>query len=217
MFRNTRWGGNGVIGDSIIATMDTYDQRVYAIGKGPTQLTVVSPTSSIDNGKQFVIQGSVTDISPGTANSKLTMRFPNGVPAVSDASQSDWMMYVYKQFECPTNASGVPLTISVVDSNGNYRVVGTTTSDASGDYSFAWKPDISGAFHVYATFAGSKAYYGSSAEATFVVDEPVATASPMPTPAPSAADLYFLPAIIGVIVAILIVGAVLALLVTKKP
>jgi hypothetical protein len=39
----------------------------------------------------------------------------------------------------------------------------------------------------------------------------------MPTPAPSAADLYFIPAIIGVIIAILVVGAVLALLVTKKP
>ena len=37
MFRDTRWGGNGIIGDSIIATMDTYDQRVYAIGKGPSQ------------------------------------------------------------------------------------------------------------------------------------------------------------------------------------
>jgi hypothetical protein len=31
------------------------------------------------------------------------------------------------------------------------------------------------------------------------------------------ADLYFMPAIIGVIVAIIIVGVVLALLVTKKP
>ena len=40
MFRDTRWGGNGVIGDSIIGTMDTYDQRVYAIGKGPSQTTV---------------------------------------------------------------------------------------------------------------------------------------------------------------------------------
>ncbi len=40
MYRETRWGGNGIIGDSIIATMDTYDQRIYAIGKGPTALTV---------------------------------------------------------------------------------------------------------------------------------------------------------------------------------
>ena len=35
MYRQTRWGGNGIIGDSIIATMDTYDQQVWAIGKGP--------------------------------------------------------------------------------------------------------------------------------------------------------------------------------------
>ena len=205
------------MGDSIIAGFDTYDLQIYAMGKGPTQTTVVSPTSSIDNGKQFIVQGSVTDISPGTATSKLAMRFPNGVPAVSDASQSDWMMYVYKQFECPTNASGVPLAVSVIDSNGNYRTVGTTTSDATGHYAFAWQPDIAGAYQVYVTFAGSKAYYGSSATTTFYADEPVATATPMPTPAPSAADLYFIPAIIGVIIAILVVGAVLALLVTKKP
>ncbi len=32
-FRTTRWGGRGMIADSIIALMDTYDQRIYAIGK----------------------------------------------------------------------------------------------------------------------------------------------------------------------------------------
>ena len=88
MYRETRWGGNGVIGDSIIATMDTYDQRIYAIGKGPSQTTINAPTVSADAGKSFIIQGSVTDISPGTQTSALQMRFPNGVPAVSDASQS---------------------------------------------------------------------------------------------------------------------------------
>ncbi len=46
-FRETRWGGNGVIGDSIIATMDTYDQRVYAIGKGPSEVTVSAPNVGI--------------------------------------------------------------------------------------------------------------------------------------------------------------------------
>jgi hypothetical protein len=217
LMRETRWGGNPVMGDSIIAGFDTYDLQIYAMGKGPSQTTVVQPTSSIDSGKSMIIQGSVTDVSPGTATSKLALRFPNGVAAVSDASQSQWMMYVYKQFECPTNVTGVPLTVSVIDANGNYRTIGTTTSDATGHYSFAWQPDIAGAYQVYVTFAGSKAYYGSSAVTTFVADEPVATATPQPTQAPSAADLYFLPAIIGVIVAILVVGAVLALLVTKKP
>jgi uncharacterized protein GlcG (DUF336 family) len=149
--------------------------------------------------------------------SEMQMRFPNGVPAVSDASQSQWMLYVYKQFECPTNASGVPLTVSVVDSNGNYRVVGTATSDSSGHYSYIWKPDITGAFQIYVTFAGSAAYFGSSATATFYSDTASATQAPAATQAPTAADLYFIPAIVGVIIAIIVVGAVLALLVTKKP
>ena len=217
MYRETRWGGNGIIGDSIIATMDTYDQRVYAIGKGPTQLTLNAPTVSADAGKSFILQGTVTDISPGTQTSELQMRFPNGVPAVSDASQSQWMLYVYKQFECPTNATGVPLVVSVIDSNGNYRQVGTTTSDSSGHYSFVWKPDITGAFQIYVTFAGSAAYFGSSATATYYSDQAAATAAPAATQAPTAADLYFIPAIVGVIVAIIVVGAVLALLVSKKP
>jgi hypothetical protein len=33
MFRQTAWGGSAVMGDSIIATMDTYNQMVYGIGK----------------------------------------------------------------------------------------------------------------------------------------------------------------------------------------
>lgn len=217
MFRETRWGGNGIIGDSIIATMDTYDQRIYAIGKGPTQTTIVAPTVSADSGKSFIIQGSITDISPGTQSSGLAMRFPNGVPAVSDASQSQWMLYVYKQFAAPTNATGVTLSVSVVDANGNYRVVGTTTSDSTGHYSFVWKPDITGPYQVFVTFAGTGSYYGSSATATFYSDQAVAPATAAPTQPPTAADLYFIPAIVGVIVAIIVVGAVIALLVTKKP
>ena len=37
LFRSTRWGGRGLIGDGIMATMDTYDQRIYAVGKGPSK------------------------------------------------------------------------------------------------------------------------------------------------------------------------------------
>ena len=77
--------------------------------------------------------------------------------------------------------------------------------------------DITGAFQVYVTFAGSAAYYGSSATATIYSDAAAPTQAPAATQAPTAADLYFLPAIIGVIIAIIVVGAVLALLVTKKP
>ena len=214
MFRETRWGGNGVIGDSIIATMDTYDQRVYGIGKGATQTTIVAPTSSIDSGKAIIVQGRVTDISPGLSDYAITSRFPNGVPAVSDDSMSQMMLYVWKQFECPTNATGVPLNIAVIDSNGNYRTIGTTTSDSNGGYSFSWVPDIAGQYTVYVTFAGSKAYYGSIAQATFVADEAHATVTPTEAPQ-SMADLYFVPGIVGVIVAIVLVGVVLLLALRK--
>ncbi|MCL5878142.1 MAG: PQQ-binding-like beta-propeller repeat protein [Candidatus Bathyarchaeota archaeon] len=216
MFRATRWGGNSVIGDSIIATMDTYDQRVYAIGKGSSQVTATAPDISVEFGKTVTIKGSVTDISPGTKSAALQMRFPNGVPAVSDASQSQYMLYVYKQFECPTNASGVPLTFSVLDANGNYRTIGTTTSDTNGKYSFNWKPDVPGAYTVYVTFLGSAAYYGSTAQnAFFVEEEPAATAAPTPTPQ-STADMYFIPAVAGLFVLVIIVLVLLVVLMMKK-
>ncbi len=215
MFRDTRWGGNGVIGDSIIATMDTYDQRVYAIGKGPTQLTASAGPKVTTAGSSVVVEGTVTDISPGTATTELALRFPNGVPAVSDASQSAWMLYVYKQFEQPTNATGVPVTISVVDANNNYRTIGSTTSDATGYYSYNWVPDIAGKYTVIATFGGSAAYYGSYAQTSFVVDAAASTPAPTQTPA-SVADTYFVPATVGIVVAILIVGVVLALLLLRK-
>ena len=216
MFRETRWGGNGVIGDSIIATMDTYDQRVYGIGKGPTTMTASAGPKVTTEGSSVVVEGTVMDVSPGTASTEIALRFRNGVPAVSDASQSQWMLYVYKQFEQPTNASGVPVTIQVVDANGNFRTVGETTSDATGYYSYNWVPDITGKYTVIATFGGSAAYYGSYAETSFVVDPAAATATPLATPTQSMADLYFVPATIGIVVAIVIVGAVLALLLLRK-
>ena len=144
------------------------------------------------------------------------MRFLNGVPAVSDASQSQWMLYVYKQFERPINATGVPVTISVIDANGNYRTIGTTTSDSNGQYNFAGSQTFSGTYTVYATFAGSAAYYASAASSAFVVDQPVATASPsQDTAGPSMSEQILLPAIAGLFVAIIIV-IVLAILILRK-
>ena len=218
MFRNTRWGGNGIIGDSIIATMDTYDQRIYAIGKGPTEVTVDVPGAGLLSGQSVMIRGSVTDISPGTETYALQARFPNGVPAVSDASQSDWMLYVYKQFDRPNNATGVPVDISVIDANGNYRTIGTTTTDSNGQYNFAWIPDIPGTYTVYVTFAGSEAYFGSLAGSAFVVDQPVATATPpQATAGPSMSEQILLPAIAGLFVAIIIVIVLAILILRKRP
>ena len=75
---------------------------------------------------------------------------------------------------------------------------------------------LAGKFIVIATFAGSASYGSSHAEAAFYVEEaPAATPQPTPQPA-SAADLYFLPVSIGIIIAIIVVGLVLILMLRKR-
>ncbi len=216
LFRQTHWGGPAIMGDSVIATMDTYDQRVYAIGKGPSATTVSAPDIAAPFGTPIVIKGTVRDVSPGTQEDTMKLRFPYGVPAMSDASMSDWMLYVYKQFSLPTDATGVAVSIDAMDPNNNYVHLGDATSDATGAFGCAVTPELSGTYTVYATFGGSAAYYGSYASTTLVVmAEPVATAAPTPTPVP-VYEAYFVPAVIGLLVAIIVVGAVVGLLLLRK-
>ena len=219
-FRSTDWGGQAIIADSIIATMDTYDQRIYAIGKGPTQTTVTAPDNGVPFGQSVMIRGTVTDIASGTEEDVIRQRFPNGVSAVSDENMSAWMMYVYKQLEPDPHETwlGVPVTLYVVDANMNAREIGTaTTSAENGAFAFAWTPDIPGTYYLYAEYKGSEAYYGSHAETAFVIDETPASATPMPTSTTgSLADAYILPGITGIIVAIAVVGIILVLMLRKR-
>jgi outer membrane protein assembly factor BamB len=216
LFRQNHWGGSSILGDSIIATMDSYDQRVYGIGKGPSATTVSAPDDTQPLGIPVLVKGTVTDVSPGTEEYALTARFPNGVPAVSDANMSDWMLYVYKQFERPASVMGVEVIVSVVDPNNNVYEVGRTTSDSSGAYGLAFDPEVPGKYTIIASFDGSGAYYGSFAE-TFINVEEAPAGTPEPTPTSvSAADLYLVPGIVGIIVAIIVVGAILMLMLRKR-
>jgi outer membrane protein assembly factor BamB len=216
LFRQSLWGGEAIIGDSIIATQDTYDTRVYAIGKGPSATTVAAGPKVSVHGSSVLVEGMVTDISPGTKTYAKTARFPNGVPAVADENQSDWMLYVYKQFPKPADVFGVEVVVSVLDPNNNCYEVGRATSDASGFYSVAFTPDVPGKYTIYASFEGSKAYYGSSAETAINVDSaPAATPPPTPSPAPMT-DTYIMGFGIGMIIAIVVVGLLLFLLLRKR-
>lgn len=204
------------IADGVLVYWNEYDAQVYAVGKGPSAMTVTAPDISVELGHSVTIKGTVTDISAGTKQNEQAARFPNGLPAVSDESMGPWMEYVYMQKPRPTNTTGVQVDLSVIDANGNYRTIGTTTT-VDGTFALNWKPDIEGTYTVYASFAGTESYWPSHAVTYFSVDAAEATPTPQPTQTPSAADLYFLPAVIGIIIAIIVVGAVLALLSTKKP
>jgi outer membrane protein assembly factor BamB len=204
------------IADGILIYWNNYDHQIYAVGKGPTSTTVEAPMAGVTLGSSLVIRGKVIDVSAGTKQKEQIARFPNGVAAVSDESQGDWMEYVYMQKAFPADCTGVNVTISVLDENGNYRDIGTATSDASGSFSLKWTPDIPGKFNVVARFAGSESYYGSYAETAFVVDEaPQATPPPTPSPAP-ATDMYVTGFGIGIIIAIVAVGIVIIIFLRRK-
>jgi outer membrane protein assembly factor BamB len=206
---------NVVIGDNIIALMNSYDQQVYAIGKGPTAATVAAPETAQPLGTPILVKGMVTDISPGTEEYARTARFPNGVPAVSDANMSAWMEYVYMQFPRPTDVTGVEVTISVLDPNNNLYDVATTTSDENGFYSAVFTPEVPGKYTIIATFDGSKAYYGSYAETAINVEEVQPTPAPTPTPAPMT-DAYVLGIGAAAIIAIVVIGLVIILMLRKR-
>jgi hypothetical protein len=164
LFRQTRWGGRAIIGDSVIATMDTYDQRVYGIGKGASAMTLSASSQIISKGDSLMLEGTVMDVSPGTKELAMQLRFPNGVPAISDEDMSDWMLYVYKQFKEPEEATGVEVVFNLVNSTGHILDLDRTTSDKSGQFSYVFTPDKEGTYTVLATFYGSGGYYGSCAQ-----------------------------------------------------
>jgi hypothetical protein len=217
------WSGCGLgntmqsfpVADGYGVMYNCYDSQLYCVGKGPSQLTVTAPDTAAAFGAPVVIRGTVTDISAGTMQNEQAARFPNGVPCVSDASMKEWMEYLYEDQARPSNATGVPVLIDVRDSNGNYRNIGTATSDASGMFSLTWMPDIPGDFTVFATFAGSAGYFGSSAETSFTVMEaPEATPPPTPSPAPLT-DSYVAGFGIAIII-VIIAGIVVLILMLKK-
>ncbi|MCW4053693.1 MAG: hypothetical protein NWE84_02075 [Candidatus Bathyarchaeota archaeon] len=209
-FRTTRWGGNAIIADSIIALMDTYDNRVYAVGKGPSATSVMaSPKISIE-GTTVMVEGMVSDISAGTREDALMARFPNGVPAVSDADMSDWMLHVYMQFERPSDATGVEVAVSVLDPNNNSYEVARTTSYANGFYSCTFRPEVPGEYIIVATFAGSKAYYGSFAETAINVEE-TPQPTPLPTPVPQEPVGTYFTVSTGLIIAAIAIAVFLML------
>ncbi len=181
LFRQSNWGGTAVIGDSIIGTQDTYDQRVYAIGKGPSETTVSINDNVVPLGSSVLIDGTVMDVSPGTQDTDLQLRFSKGVPAVSDASMSDWMLYVYKQFPRPENVEGVKVFLKIQDPNGDWYST-YVTADENGRFSHMWTPAVVGEYQVTAMFEGSKSYYLSQDTTTFGVDQ-------APAAAPNAAEI----------------------------
>jgi hypothetical protein len=197
--------------DGVVTLPNAYDNLLYAYGKGQSATTVEAPSASITQGSSLVIRGTVTDQSPG----KTCLGTPAaGTPAISDASMTEWMNYLYGQQPMPNNASGVSVSLDIIDANNNFRHIGTATSDITGAYSFQYTPDIPGKFTVIASFPGTESYYPSSAESSFYTTAAPATPAPTATPIANLATttdllMYLAVGVVAIIVAIAIVGILL--------
>ena len=218
----TGWGGHHrregfAVADGFLVYLNHYDMQIYSIGRGPSATTVSAPPDVQPLGKSVLIKGTVTDIAAGTTQNEQAARFPYGVPAVSDVSMSDWMEYVYMQKPRPTTTTGVDVTLKVIDPNGNTYDIGTATSDSNGMYSLMWEPEVPGKYTVVATFAGTKGYWPSYAQTALgVLESPEVT--PGPTSAPALiSEMYFIPAVIGIILTIVLAAIVILLVLRKRP
>jgi outer membrane protein assembly factor BamB len=213
----TIMGWVGVAGSSSMAEADgylvylnSYDEQIYCIGKGPSATTVSIQNDAVTLGNSVMIKGTVIDIAAGTKQNEQAARFPHGVPAVSDASMGAWMEYVYMQKPYPTNATGVDVTLDAIDPNGNFIHIGTVTSDTSGMFKKFWTPDVPGEYTVIATFAGTESYWPSYAETAAGVSEAPTVTPPVEQIVQLPPfDLYILIATIAIIIAVAIVGILL--------
>jgi hypothetical protein len=191
----------------IIGTGD-FDGNLYCVGKGQTTTTVSVPQTAITSGTPVTISGTVMDQSAAQPNT----------PAISDADMSVWMDYLYMQnstlLNSPPQCTGVPVTLTAVDPNGNTIPIGTATSNYQGNYGLQWTPNTPGLYMIYASFEGSNSYYKSSASTYATVN--IESSTPTPTSTPIANPPYELYTI-GMGLAIIVAFAIAVLLLRKKP
>ena len=208
-----------IISEGRIMYLDNHDNQIYCLGKGPSATTVSAPQTAPAQGSSVTLTGTVTDQSESgrhDINGNLDLAL-KGTPAISEASMDAWMEYMFHQRPKPANATGVPVTLTAIDPNGNFVPVGNTTSDLYGNYGLAFTPEVPGTYQIIANFAGSNAYGPSSSSTYLTVGQPTQPTN-APTPAPqSVADTYLIPGIIGIIIAVIAVGIAIILVLRKRP
>ncbi len=175
------------IADGYMVTLNAYDNQIYCYGKAQSGTTITVQNDVIPHGTPVLIKGTVTDQSPGTTCLGIPAA---GTPAISDASMSPWMEYLYMQQPKPTNATGVSVHLTATDPNGNFQDLGTVTTDIKGNFVLEYQPPVTGLYTVTATFSGSESYYSSDAETSFVTFTassvaPAVTPTPTQTTAPT--------------------------------
>jgi hypothetical protein len=122
---------------------------------------------------------------------------------------SEWMKYVYMQFEQPSNVNGVTVKFEAIDPNFNYQDLGTTTTDIDGNFGLMYEPEVPGQYMIIATFEGTNSFYGTYTT-TYVAVDPAPTPSapiePEPAALPDVPLITTEVAIIALVIAVAVVG-----------
>ena len=197
----------GSVADGYLTAANGYDGYMYVFGKGKSATTVTAPDVVVSKGTGVVIKGTVLDLSPAQPNT----------PCVSADSMATQMEYLHMQHPIDgvghnVQMTGVPISLTAIDSNGSYVDIGTvTTSPYYGTYEMAWAPPAEGTYKIIASFAGDVSY-GSSAASTAISVGPAPatiTLPEIPTPVDNTMLLYGILA--AVVIAIIL--AIIAILV----
>jgi hypothetical protein len=213
----TGWFGQGALADGMYVAPNFYDGQIYCFGRGPSATAVEAPLTAVLTGSSMVIQGTVTDQSPGS----------KGAPAISDQYMSEWMSYQYEQQALPSTfpyeTAGVQVTITATSQSGNPVTIGTVNSDSNGNFAIQWTPQTQGFYTITASFAGSNSYYKSSAETHVAVDAASSSAasasiSPLPSqvPQPSSGAATTTTLAIAAAIIIILIAAVALVLRRRK-
>ena len=208
----------GAVADGYLAAGNSYDGYLYIFGKGPSTTTVSAPQTTITTGQSVTISGTVLDQSPTQP----------GKACVSKNTVNTYMEYLHEQQPIDgtfhnVTVTGVPVSIDAVDSNGNMVHLATVTSDLSGTYGYSWTPDMAGQYKITASFGGDDSYGSSWGETYETVSSPSTTAittaiNPInqPITGSTSNEMYFAISAIAIILAIAIVGSVLALMLRRR-
>jgi PQQ-like domain len=206
-------GAPSAIADGYLSVSGT-DGYQYVFGRGLSKTTISAPDIAVTGGTSVVIKGTVMDQSPAQPNT----------PCVSHDSMKTQMEYLHRQLPIDgiwhsSTIAGVKVSLTALDSNGNYEDLGIVTTDGYyGTFSITWTPPIAGDYKIIASFAGDDSYGSSTASTTMSVG-PTSTASPTTVSEQVTADYSM--TIIGtglaVIVAVAIVGALIMLMFKRRP
>jgi outer membrane protein assembly factor BamB len=161
------YDNEGGIASGVLFARNDYDGCLYAIAKGPSATTVSVQQDVVAKGSSVLIKGTVTDQSPGAKDT----------PAIADENMGEWMQYLYQNKPEPAVATGVPVSVCAIASDGTVVDIGSTTSTMAGQYSMLWTPPDEGVYRIIASFDGSNSYYSSWGETSIGVTE----APPTPT------------------------------------